>query len=117
MTAARIWAVTLLSPLVWIADFLGKLFLSRTVNASERKLPLHLMTAVALAAILGALWISRQQVRRGTALLNEAPDADRAAIAAGRSVAKWGVGLALFFALLVAAMSVPTLVLDPRALP
>jgi hypothetical protein len=117
MTSARVWAATLLSPVAWIADLGGKLFLSRTVNATGRKLPLHLLTLVALALTLAALWLSRQYVRQGTALLVATPEPDRGTVAATRSLAKWGVGLALFFSLLVAAMGLPTFVFDPRAVP
>jgi hypothetical protein len=117
VTAARVWAATLLSPLAWIADLGGKVFLLRTANATGRKLPLFLLTAVALALTLVALWLSRRHLRQGTALLADTPEPERGAVASARSVAKWGVGLAVFFTLLIAATALPTFVFDPRALP
>jgi hypothetical protein len=87
------------------------------VVASERKLPLFLLTALALLLALGATALSRQQQRAATEALAEAAPPERGTLAAARSVATWGVGLGLFFALLIAAMAVPSFVFAPRDLP
>jgi hypothetical protein len=117
MTLARVWTGTLLAPLAWAADLAGKLFLERTVNATQRKLPLHLLTVVALALVATAFWLAHRQWRETNELLSSSPDGDRGTAAATRSVARWGMALALFFALLVAAMDIPTFVFAPRDLP
>jgi hypothetical protein len=117
MTLGRLWAGALLSPLAWAADLGGKLFLSRTVVATERKLPLFLLTALALLVALSAAALSRQQQRAASQALTGSTDSQRDTLAAARSVATWGVGLGLFFALLIAAMAVPSLVFAPRDLP
>jgi hypothetical protein len=117
MSLGRVWTGTVLPPLVWAADLGGKLMLSRTVNATERKLPLHLLTIAALVLAGVAFWMSHRSWRQSNQLLARTEGDQRGTIAAARSVARWGMALAVFFGLIIAAMAVPSFVLGPRDLP
>jgi hypothetical protein len=100
---ARVWAGTLLPAVAWFADLEISLALTRTAVATERRGALFLVMSLALVVCLLCLLSSRREWRR------QAPPA--------RTVAGWGLGLGLFFLLLIAAMAVPLFVFHPRDLP
>jgi hypothetical protein len=102
----RLWAGLLLPPASWIVDLLGQYFLTRWANQHARVWPLWVVTATAVAACCGGAVLSWAARRR--------------ALAGHRSehvaMAGWGLALAGYFALLIAAQSLPVLALDVREL-
>lgn len=110
----RLWAGVLLPPLGWVADLLSRYLMLRWVNVHDVRWPLHLATAVCLAVVaLGGLLSWRtlaagRRIRRGDdAMADTARD--------GRiTMGLWGLGLGLFFLLLILAQAFPSFVLSPR---
>lgn len=98
---ARVWIGVLLPPIGWASDFLIRYFVIRFANIHDRRWPMALATVAGLA-LLGAgaalSWRAHREAGR------EAP----------ATLARWGLGLAAFFLLLILAQAFPTLVLGPR---
>jgi len=105
-----IWAAGLLGPVAWLADLEVSLMYTRTAVATDRKWPLFAFHGVALALTVVALLMLNRQRRR----LAERGDA---ALAAARSLVAWGIAFAVFAALLIVGMVIPTVVFHPRDLP
>jgi hypothetical protein len=110
---AGLWLSVLLGPLAWLADLAGNLFYMRTAVATQHRWPLVVMAAVALAATLVGLVLSLRFRLGHRRLLEDGPSESGAAPA----LAAWGIGFGAFFALLITAMAIPTLVFGARDLP
>jgi hypothetical protein len=98
---ARLWVGLLLPPVAWMSDFMIRYFAIRFANIHDRRWPMALATAAGLVLLgIGASlsWRGHREAKR------EAPAA----------LARWGLGLAAFFLLLILAQAFPGLVLGPR---
>jgi hypothetical protein len=98
----RTWIGVALPPAGWIADFLVRYSVMRFVSTHGTRWPLHLCTAVGLLCVAGGAALSLATLR------SPAPSPEL------RTVARWGLALAAFFLLLVAAEAFPVLVLAPH---
>jgi hypothetical protein len=104
---ARCWIGLLAPPLAWVLDFQTCYVLSNPVHRWGNKLPICLVTALALTISLtgGAVaWAALRSL--GPAASNESRDRTRFMLRAG-------VALGLFFALTIVAESIPVLILHP----
>jgi hypothetical protein len=91
----------LLPPIGWLSDFMVRYFVIRFANIHDRRWPMGLATAGGLVLLsLGAALCWRAH-REAT---SEEP----------ATLARWGLGLAAFFLLLILAQAFPTLQLGPR---
>jgi len=107
---ARLWAGVLLPPAGWVLDLLMRYMLIRYANLHDRVWPLYLSTALGLTALaIGAGLCGRARRR---AVERAGGDADARMTAA--TLSSWGLALALFFFLLIAAQAYPVLVLTAR---
>lgn len=97
----RLWVGVLLPPLAWVVDFLVRTFAVRYANIHERRWPMTASTVVAVVLVLAGAALCRQAGREAK---RDAP----------AIVARWGLGLAAFFLLLILAQAFPTLILRPR---
>ena len=98
---ARLWLGVLLPPIAWMADFMIRYFAIRFANIHDRRWPMAASTLGGVALLLVGAALARHAQR-------EAKD-DAAA-----TLARWGLGFAAFFLLLILAQAFPTLVLRPR---
>lgn len=111
---SRLWAGVLLPPLGWVADLLSRYLMLRWVNVHDVRWPLHLATAVCFAVVaLGGLLSWRtlaagRRIRRADNPMAETARDGRV------TMGLWGMGLALFFLLLILAQVFPSFVLSPR---
>jgi hypothetical protein len=109
---AALWTGTLMGPLAWFANLELSLAYTRTAVATNRKWPLLVFAAVALGlALVGAVMSHRHRRRLGALV-----ERGESALEGARSVAVWGLGLALFSALLIVASAVAPIVFHPRDL-
>jgi hypothetical protein len=102
----RLWLGLLLPPASWVVDLLGQYFLTRWANQHARVWPFWVMTAGTVVACgAGAVlsWVVRRRARA-------ARRTDHA------TMAGWGLALAVYFSLLIAAQAYPVWALDIREL-
>lgn len=99
----RLWIGVLLAPLSWVADFLLRYMVVRFANAHARRWPFALSTAGGLVLLfVGAALCWRAH--------RDAATPER------KTLAAWGLALALFFFILVLCQAFPTLILSPTEL-
>jgi len=112
---ARLRAAALASPLAWAADLAINYGFVRRMSLHGTKLPVLITTAVCLATICAAALVCGRALRRRSA---QAPSAGSAALAqdTDRTLALWGLVLAVYFALLVLGQAYPALVLRAEEL-
>jgi hypothetical protein len=96
----RLWAGILLAPVSWIADFLIRYMAIRFANVHDRRWPMVMSTAGGLVLLLvgAALCWRAWRTRTGEE----------------KTLAAWGLGLALFFLILILGQAFPTWVISPR---
>lgn len=97
----RLWIGVLLPPIGWMSDFLVRYFVIRFANIHDRRWPMTLATAGGLVLLLAGAALCWRALRGAN---REAP----------ATLARWGLGLAAFFLLLILAQAFPTLELGPR---
>jgi hypothetical protein len=98
----RTWIGVALPPAGWIADFLVRYSVMRFVSMHGTRWPLHVCTAVGLLCVVVGAALCLGTLR------SPAPSPEL------RTMARWGLALAAFFLLLVAAEAFPVLVLAPH---
>jgi len=99
----RLWIGVLLAPLSWVADFLLRYMVVRFANAHARRWPFALSTAGGLVLLfVGAALCWRAHRDSAT------PER--------KTLAAWGLALALFFFILILCQAFPTLILSPTEL-
>ena len=97
----RLWIGVLLAPVSWVADFIIRYFAVRYASIHDQHWPFVLSTAgglILLAVGATLCWRARR----------DAGDAGTR-----RTLAAWGLGLALFFFLLILGEAFPNLILSP----
>ena len=108
---ARLWAGVLLPPAGWVLDFLVRYMAIRYANLHDRVWPLYLSTALGLTALAVGVrlcWRARR------AAIEQPAGGDPDARMTAATLSSWGLALALFFFLLIAAEAYPVLVLTAR---
>jgi len=100
----RLWSGVLLAPLSWVADFIIRYAVVRFANAHDHRWPFAVSTAGALAVLAVGVTLCWRTRRGGQAAAEE------------NTLAAWGLGLALFFFILILCEAFPTLVLSPGEL-
>jgi hypothetical protein len=122
---ARLRAAVLASPLAWAADLLINYGFVRRMSVHGTKLPVLVTTAVCLATMGAAALVCGRHLRsHPTSQPGERPpegrgfDRTSAALAqeGDRTLALWGLVLAVYFALLVLGQAYPALVLRAEEL-
>jgi hypothetical protein len=99
----RLWIGVLLAPLSWVADFLLRYMVVRFANAHARRWPFALSTAGGLVLLfVGAALCWRAHRDSAT------PER--------KTLAAWGLALALFFFILILCQAFPALILSPTEL-
>jgi hypothetical protein len=110
----RLWAGVLLPPLGWVADLLSRYLMLRWVNVHDVRWPLHLATVICLAVVAAGALLSWRTLAAGRRI-RPAEDVLAEAARDGRvTMGWWGLGLSLFFLLLILAQAFPSFVLSPR---
>jgi hypothetical protein len=104
----RLWLGLLLPPGSWVFDLLGQYFLTRWANQHARVWPFWLITGAAIGGCAGGALLSWVARRRARARAAERRD--------HVTMAEWGLALAAYFSLLIAAQAYPVWVLDVREL-
>jgi hypothetical protein len=110
----RLWAGVLLPPLGWVADLLSRYLLVRWVNVHDVRWPLHLATAICQALVAAGALLSWRTLAAGRRLRRVENPIAETARDARVTMGLWGLGLALFFLLLILAQAFPSFVLSPR---
>jgi hypothetical protein len=108
---ARLWLGVLLPPAAWVTDLLARYMAIRYANLHGRLWPLHVSTGIGLAMLLVGVTLCWRT--RRTAIQHGNLQAGMEANAMA-TLSSWGLALALFFFLLIAAQAYPTLVLTVR---
>jgi hypothetical protein len=97
----RVWIGVLLAPISWAADFMTRYLAIRYANIHDRRWPMTVSTVAAVLLLLvGAALCGRERRRAQADTM--------------KTLATWGLGLAVFFLLLILAQAFPTLVLRAR---
>ena len=99
----RLWTGVLLAPLSWVADFLLRYMAVRFANAHDRRWPFIVATAGGLILLSLGAWLCGRARRHAT-------------VQQEKTLASWGLALALFFFVLILCEAFPTLILSPREL-
>lgn len=102
----RLWLGVLLPPTSWIVDLLGQYFLTRWANQHGRVWPFWAVTAASGVVCAGGALLSWAARRRARSAGRDEH----------RTMAEWGLALAAYFALLIAAQAYPVWALDVREL-
>jgi hypothetical protein len=98
----RTWIGVALPPAGWVSDFLVRYSVMRFVSAHGTRWPLLVCTMAGLLCVGAGAALSLATLRSPAA----SPEV--------RTLARWGLALAAFFLLLVAADAFPVLVLAPH---
>jgi hypothetical protein len=107
---ARLWAGVLLPPAGWVLDFLIRYMAIRYAHLHDRVWPLYLSTALGMTVVALGAWLCWQARQRAVGQHGGDPEAR----ATAATLSSWGLALALFFFLLIAAQAYPVLVLTAR---
>jgi hypothetical protein len=102
-TLVRLWTGVLLAPVSWVTDFLLRYMVVRFANAHARRWPFALSTAGGLLLLfvgVALCWRAHRDSRSHEE----------------KTLASWGLALALFFFLLILCQAFPALILTPSEL-
>jgi hypothetical protein len=113
---AALWLGVLAGPLAWAALLETNYVLSYVACEQRHTWMLHLATAVALAVVAAAAWVTWQVAPAELHYERErAPSTDpgETAVIRARFMAIGGLALCAWFALVIVAMEIPVLVLKP----